>query len=50
MERRKWKGMKRSTKEVDVEAEAGKEADDEAIDNRRRGCRRIWQKQIRNGR
>ena len=47
MERRKWIGIKRL---MYLEAEVGKEADDEAIDNRRRGFRRNWQKQIRNGR
>ena len=47
MERRKWKGMKRL---MYLEAEVGKEADDEAIDDRRRGCRRNWQKQTKIGR
>ena len=47
MERRKWKGMKRL---MYLEAEVGKEADDEAIDDRTRGCRRNWQKQTKIGR
>ena len=47
MERRKWKGMKRL---MYLEAEVGKEADDEAIDDRMRGCRRNWQKQTKIGR
>ena len=42
MERRKWKGMKRL---MYLEAEVGKEADDEAIDDRGRR-----QKQTKNGR
>ena len=47
MERRKWKGMKRL---MYLEAEVSKETDDEAIDDRRRGCGRNWQKQTKIGR